>query len=159
MNGAGAVLAGVKFRFLEEGANGLSVSTYPQIQFHPFYSAKDPRLAPTGVTVFLPLEASKTIGSFELNPEVGVLVGTGIPTHFQAGIVLAAEQFKPLEPLLEVHDDTLLDGTGSELLVNVGGRLSILRWLNLIVALGHTLTSVGGAATSVVGYVGAQLEL
>ena len=158
-SGADTLLVGVKYRFLDEERCGVAVSTYPQFQFHHFFSSSDPELNSPGNQYILPFEFSKTFGLWEINPEVGYLYGTVVSSEIFYGVVLAYENIKPWEPLAEVHVNTNLDGTGSATLINLGFRYTFNPKMNLLVALGHTLTSTDGNPTELNAYLGLQLEL
>jgi hypothetical protein len=157
--GADTVLAGVKYRFLDEDQAGIAVSTYPQFQFHHFFSSHDPELTEPGNQYILPVELSKTFGNWEINPELGYLYGTVVASEFFYGVVLAFEKAKPWEPLAEIHVNTRLDGTGSVTLLNAGCRYAVNSNINLMAALGHTVTHTNDTATELDAYVGIQLEL
>src|SRR5208282_1667210 len=48
-SGPGPLLVGVKWRFMDQEKDGvLSISTYPQLSFHPGYSSKNPVIAAPG---------------------------------------------------------------------------------------------------------------
>lgn len=158
-SGADTVLAGVKYRFLDEDQVGVAVSTYPQFQFHHFFSSKDPELTEPGNQYILPLEFSKTFGNWEINPEIGYLYGTVVSNELFFGTVLAFEEAKPWEPLAEVHVNTHLDGTGSTTLLNLGFRYAFNREMNLLASVGHTVTHTQGTSTELDAYLGLQLEL
>jgi len=158
-NGADTLLAGVKYRFLDEDTSGVSVSTYPQFQFHHFFSSDDPELTTPGNEVLLPIELSKTLGSWVVNPEVGYIFATEVSHQVFYGVVLAYEQLKPWELLAEVHINTWLDGSGSSTLLNAGFRYAVSPKLNLIGALGHTVTEPDSREQEIDAYLGVQLEL
>jgi hypothetical protein len=75
------------------------------------------------------------------------------------GVVLAFEGVKPWEPLAEIHVNTSLDGTGSVTLLNLGLRYAFNPEMNLLAAVGHTVTHLDGASTELDTYLGLQLEL
>ena len=111
--GGDILLLGVKFRFLDEATSGVSISTYPQYQFHAFYSKQDASLSTPENELFLPIEFSKTFGNFQINPELGYLSVQGRTQQGVFGVVLAYENLKPWEPLFEIHGNTEFDGTGT----------------------------------------------
>jgi hypothetical protein len=158
-SGADTLLVGVKYRFLDQEKAGIAVSTYPQFQFHHFFSSNDPELTEPGNQYILPFEFSKTWGTWEMNPEFGYLYGTVVSSEVFYGVVFAYENLKPWEPLAEVHVNTNLDGTGSVTLLNLGFRYTFNPKMNLLAAAGHTVTSTNGAATQLDTYLGLQLEL
>jgi len=158
-SGAGTLLAGVKFRFMDEAKDGVSISTYPQVQFHPFFSSSDPAIADAGNQYILPFELSKAFGQWEINPEVGYLYGTNVSSAAFYGFVIAFENAKPLEPLAEIHINTRLDGTGSTTLLNLGLRYALSPQVNLMAACGHTVTQIQGTDSELDIYLGLQLEI
>jgi hypothetical protein len=158
-NGADTILIGVKERFLDEDKAGVAVSTYPQFQFHHFFSSKDPELTTPGNQILLPLELSKNLGNWAINPEVGYLWGSDVSSQIFYGIVLAFEKLSPWEPLAEIHLNTLLDGTGSTTLLNAGFRYTFNSKMNLLGALGRTVTQPQDQAQEWNTYLALQLEL
>lgn len=158
-NGMGAILTGVKFRFLDEEKSGMSISTYPQVQFRPNFSSKDSELAEPENEYLLPLEFSKTFGDWEINPEIGYLFAKTNLSQLVYGVVVAFEKAKPWEPLFEIHEATDLYGTGTQSLLNLGFRYACNPRLNLIGALGYTVTHFSGALAELDSYLGIQLEL
>ncbi len=152
------VLVGAKFRFLDQDRVGVDVATYPQFQFHVVSSGGGELTAP-GNYFFLPVELSRSVGDWGFNPELGYLYSTETSDSFEAGLVVAYEALKPWEPLAEIHATTHLDGGGSETLLNLGFRYTASSWLNLLGALGHTVTHFEGSTTEADAYFGFQLEL
>jgi len=158
-DGAGTLLVGAKYRFLDEDRAGIAVSMYPAVQFHPVFSSKDPDLNAAGNQYILPLEFLKAFGNWEVNPEIGYIYETAASDEFFYGFVLAYEKLKPWEPLFEVRTNTHLDGSGSQSLLNFGFRYTFNARVNLIGAAGHTVSHFDGVDTEFDGYLGLQLEL
>jgi hypothetical protein len=158
-NGADTLLAGVKYRFLDEDKSGFAMSTYPQFQFHHFFSSTDPDLTVPGNEYLLPFEFSKTMGNWAVNPEVGYLYGTSFGSELIYGTVFGFEGAKPLEPLFEVHGESDLNGKGTSTLLNFGMRWTLNPHLNLIGAFGRTVTQNPETPLSWLTYFGLQLEL
>jgi hypothetical protein len=159
--GGDIVLTGIKYRFLDEEKAGVSVSTYPQFQFHSFYTNNDPVLSDPGNEFFLPIELSKTLGDWDINPEIGYLYtfNATVPRELAYGIVLAYEKTKPWEPLFEIHAITNMDNSGTKTLLNFGSRYTLDPKINLIAALGHTVTHFENQNNELDAYLGVQLEL
>lgn len=101
----------------------------------------------------------KTFGAWAVNPEVGYLYATEVANQIFYGVVIANEASKPWEPLFEVHVDTWLDGTGSTTLLNAGVRYTVSETLDLLGALGRTVTEPAAQEQELDVYVGAQLAL
>ena len=72
-SGLGKSLAGVKWRFYDSGEDGLQISTYPQLEFNNPTSSLSLRrgLVDGGTRFYLPIELTKKVGPFVINPEVG----------------------------------------------------------------------------------------
>lgn len=157
-SGMGVLLLGVKYRFFDEETAGVSVSTYPQIQFRPIYASKDPNLAQGASQSFLPIEFSKTVGDWTINPEIGYLESSDVFSAVAYGIVLAYEDAKPWEPLFEIHANTRMDGTGTQTLINFGFRYAMEKGVSLIGASGYTVTHTSDADAEWDSYLGFQLE-
>src|ERR1700690_1460743 len=60
--GVGNSLVGVKWRFLDEGKNGVDMSVYPQLEFNPLTSSVGRGLVAEGTSLLLPVEVSKKFG-------------------------------------------------------------------------------------------------
>ena len=58
-NGIGNSVLGVKWRFLDEERQGISMSTYPQVEFNMARSSVDKGLVDKGTKWILPLEVEK----------------------------------------------------------------------------------------------------
>lgn len=158
-SGDGTLLVGTKFRFLDEEKFGIAVSTYPQFLFHPSFASKTDGLNVTGNQLILPLEFSKAFGDWEINPDLGYVYSNQVSDEIFYGAVLAYEKLKPFEPLFEIHATTLMDHMGTATLLNFGFRYTFNPMLNLIAALGHTITHYDDLPTEMDSYVGVQLEL
>lgn len=156
---ADIMLLGVKYRFVDEEQAGVAISTYPQFQFHYAATADDSPLTDPGSEYFLPIEFSKSFGTWAVNPEIGYRHGTVVPNEIFYGIVLAYEKAKPWELLAEIHVNSTLNGEGSDTLLNAGFRYALDPAANLIAAFGHTVTHVQDGKLEWDGYAGVQLEL
>jgi hypothetical protein len=156
--GVESLLLGVKYRFLDEERAGISISTYPQVQFHTFFISDDPVLTAPGNQFILPFEFLKTLGDFEVNLDLGYIDATEVSSDFFYGILLAYEKPKPWEPLLEVHVNTNTDGTGSMVLLNAGFRYALTDKTNFLFAIGHTLDQPADLSPELTTYIGFQLH-
>lgn len=158
-NGGDILVLGVKYRFVDEATSGISISTYPQYQSHAFYSTQDRDLTNPGDELLVPFEFSKTFGNWILNPEIGILSIAHGSNQAVYGIVFAYENLKPWELLFEFHGNTALSGTGTELLLNGGGRFSVNPSMNLLFAMGHTVSQFDGEPAELDSFFGFQFEI
>lgn len=157
--GWGGGLAGVKWRFIDDNADGFFMSTYPQVSFRYFLTSTDLNLYNESNWVFLPIEIAKHFGPFVINPEVGYTFYNQSPNQIAWGVVLAYEMNKALELLFEVHDATFVDGSGAQFLFNFGGRYNVNENFSFIGSVGHTLQNYPGQAQELLTYLGFQLRI
>ena len=156
--GVETLLMGVKYRFIDEETSGISISTYPQVQFHTFFISSNPLLTEPGNQLILPFEFSKTVGDFELNADLGYIYATEVSSGIFYGLLIALEKPKPWEPLLEIHFNTNTNGTGSAVLLNGGFRFAFTEKMNLLFAIGHTLEEPIGINPDLTTYLGIQFH-
>jgi hypothetical protein len=157
--GWGSAIAGVKWRFLDEETSGVSVSTYPQISFHSFFSSQDTVVSTPGTSYILPVEASKSFGKFALNPEFGYMKETLSPSEFFYGLVTAYEFQKDREALFEIHGQNRPAAGGEELILNIGTNYLMSEATSLLIAIGHTVTHYDDDSQHFIGYLGLQLRI
>jgi len=167
-SGFGPLLTGIKWRFWDQDKNGfLSVSTYPQFSFHPAYTSKDPEIAASGNYWLVPLEFSKRMGPFAVNPEVGYQYFTQTGAQYLAqqddawfyGIVGDYEPWQDFELLAELHGDRLVVGRDTDLLFNIGTRVPFSEKVLLIASAGHTIRTLPGVPPQYLAYLGLQFRL
>jgi len=157
--GWGAGLAGVKWRFVDDDSDGFFISTYPQLNFNYFLTSSNPVLTETGSWFFLPLEFAKHFGPFAINPEVGYMFYNQGSNQYVYGIVFAYKTSKALELLSELHGNTNVDGSGTQLLFNFGARYDLSEGLSLIGSAGHTLQNYPNESSELLSYLGVQLRI
>jgi hypothetical protein len=158
-SGASTALLGVKYRFLDEDKDGISISTYPQFQFRPSFSSSDQNIAPPGNLFILPFEFVKTFGVIALNTEIGYIVGNDTTGEILYGFLVAFENVKPWEPLMEFHVVSHFDGSGSTTLLNFGFRYTINPNLNILTSIGHAEDTGFGIQEEIDAYLGLQFEI
>jgi hypothetical protein len=160
-SGEGAILAGVKWRFIGEETSGFALSTYPQIQSHPFFASSDPNIADSGTEYILPIEFSKSFDKFGLNPEVGYVMSEvpDYPNEYFYGCVVSYEFEKDREVLFEIHGRARENAPGRELLYNIGGRYAFSESVSAIGAVGHTWVTYQEQAPYTLVYLGVQTRL
>jgi len=158
-SGASSLLAGVKWRFLDEKDIGVNISMYPQFDFHCAYSSKSPALAAPGNQWWLPLEFSKHFGPYAVNPEAGYLYSTRGADAWFYGVVGAYELRENFELLAELHGDTLVQGGAGDLLCNIGIRYPFSAKALLIASAGRLWKPLPGAPAQYLTYFGLQFLL
>lgn len=159
-SGAGDGLAGVKWRFYDDGDDGWQISTYPQVEFvFPGSSVARNGLADTGTNYLLPLEFVHGFDGFDINFEAGRWFRSGQQADtWIAGFVLTKEVTKGFELIAELHDEVAVHDDQHELILNFGGRLDLSERYTLLLSLGHDLQNSLGPQNTLLTYVGLQLH-
>ena len=160
-SGESAILAGVKWRFIDEDKAGFAMSTYPQVQSHPFFASSDPNIAESGTQLILPIEFSKSFGKVGLNPEVGYVMSRipDNPNEYFYGAVMSYEFEKDREALFEIHGRARENAPERELLYNIGGRYAFNESISAIGAIGHSWMTYQAQAPFTLIYLGLQTRL
>lgn len=157
-SGASTISTAVKWRFLDEENCGAAVSLYPRIDsFFPF-SSKNTLINEPGTRYFLPIELSKTIGRFGINPEIGYADYTRAPDEWDYGVAVSFEFEKDRELLFELHGRSPNGDNGQELLWDVGTRYAFAEFISFIGAVGHTLRTMKDESAFWNIYSGVQLR-
>ncbi len=154
--GLGNAAAGIKWRFLDEKRNGVSMSFYPQIEWNMTSSSVRRGLVERGTHLILPSQISRSIGPFEFAAEAGYVVGLNAADEWILGIVGAWPVNEKFEILAELHSDLPADLSSRQLTVNFGTRVTLTEHIALLASLGHDLLSESNEHRSVLGYLGFQ---
>jgi hypothetical protein len=158
--GMGPLLAGVRWRFLDQEKDGLlSISMFPQFGFHPAGGSTDADIDPPGNAWLLPFEFSKRWGPFALNPDVGYQYRTQGGDSWFGGFLAAYEPRPELEFMAELHYDVLVSDGRTDLLYNIGARVPMGWRTWLLASAGHTLWTLPGVDPSWITYLGLQFRL
>jgi hypothetical protein len=125
----GTPLFGVKFRFMDEDSQFVSISTYPQFGI-PIHTGDQSSFK-------LPIEFEKTLGHFVLGEEIGYTHDNyGVREYF-AGTVIGLKLSNTFEIMGEVYVET---GTApiqtDETMINFGLRYNLSEKLILIASFG-----------------------
>jgi hypothetical protein len=154
--GVGSTEFGIKWRFIDGGEDGWSVSTYPQYITGWTHATLRHALADNLHEYFLPVEASKSFGSFKIDGELGRDFVPNGESVWMTGIVLAHDVLEGTEGLFEIHETIGPSGTAT--LLNLGLHHEFSKDLGLITAVGHEF---GPALTNPRGllvYLGVQVK-
>jgi hypothetical protein len=156
--GPGSTSVAIKWRFFDQGRGGFLISTYPRIEWNTFPSSVHRGLVDDGTRGFLPVQIAHRVGPFDLDLEVGALVGTvGRPEcvyGFVAGLPITAGT----NIMAELHGSARTNFTWDQLTVNAGLRQKFSESTFLIASLGRDLRSPAGGRIPLIGYLGVQLE-
>lgn len=158
-NGLSLASLATKWRFFDEDAFGVAVSTYPRADVHHPLSSSDPNINSPGSRYFVPLELSKTFGQFGINPEVGIAFYSQGSTEWNYGIAMSFTFAPNREALFEIHGRSRPSSGDNEFLYNLGTRYALADWLSLIGTVGKTFISYSGSPISWNFYLGLQIRL
>ncbi|HZA38497.1 MAG TPA: transporter [Candidatus Baltobacteraceae bacterium] len=154
VSGAGDLLVGVKWRFLNKEQSQLQVAIYPQLLVPTGDHTRG--LGQGGSAFVFPLLAQKNWDKWTLYGNVGYWWQAGAETrdYVYAGAVLEREINERLTLGMELFGNSPKErGRRSELAFNVGGSWKLGKHFNLLFAGGRDL--VGD--TTAMAYIGLQL--
>jgi hypothetical protein len=156
-NGLGAGNFGVKWRFVDEDEAGVNVSTYPQYTRNIIHSSARRGISSDNSSFFLPIEASKEIGGFGIDAEIGRTFVEREPDEWEAGIVVAhACGSETVECLVEVHHS--FAPHFHQTLLNFGARVKIIEPISFLGAVGRDFGGPKDDRRSVLVYAGLQFS-
>ena len=156
--GLGKSLAGVKWRFHENAAKGLEISTYPQIEFNNPTSSVERGLVDRGARFFLPIEVTKTLGPVVINPEAGYWFAGKTGAAWATGVVVAREVSKRLELDGELYATANTNGSNHWTTFDGGGRCKIVGPVVLLFMAGRSFRGSASGQPSLFGYLGVQFQ-
>jgi hypothetical protein len=154
--GLGKSLAGVKWRFYENAVKGLEISTYPQLEFNNPTSSVERGLVDRGVRFFLPVEVTKKVGPFVINPEAGYWFAEDKGAAWATGVVVAREVSKRLELDGELYATANTNGSSHWTTFDGGGRCKIGGPVVLLFMAGRSFRGATSGQPSLFGYLGVQ---
>ncbi|MGA7293188.1 MAG: hypothetical protein WBW53_21500 [Terriglobales bacterium] len=155
--GLGKSVPGVKWRFYDSDEKKLAISVFPQIEFNNPGSSSLPRgLVDYGTRFYLPIELSKKVGPFEVNPEVGYIFANGKGSAWFTGLVVLKEISKRVELATEFYGIGNTDGSYHWDTLDFGGRYTLGQHFVLLFMAGRSLTTPSIDQPQFFGYGGMQ---
>ncbi len=155
-SGLGNSLAGVKWRFYDNDENGLQISTYPQIEFSNPTSSLERGLVSDSARFYLPIELTKKIGSFMINPEVGYWFADREGAAWATGLVVGRDVSQRLELDGEVYDTANTNGSNHWNTFDGGGRYKLGEHFMLLFMAGRSFRGPASGQPQFFGYLGMQ---
>lgn len=155
-SGLGRGDAGVKWRFIDRGEDGVAVSTYPQFSWNILPSSVRRGITESGNEFLLPIEVSKKVGDVGLDFEVGRNFVQRGDNEWVAGAIVAPKCGEKSECLLEVHETWSRDT--HQTLVNVGLRQKLGESMSLLAAVGREFGPSTDDQRRLVFYIGVQVR-
>lgn len=159
VGGPGSSMAGLKWRFLEDESHGLELSMYPQLEFNQPTRSVSKGLVDDGRRLFLPIEAVKRIGAFEINGEIGYRIVQHRTDEVEYGLLVARQATKRVELMAELHGSVLRSMREGELFFNAGSRVALAKNSVLLISAGRTIRSLPGEGPHYIAMIGIQLNL
>lgn len=156
ISGLGNSEVGVKYRFLDYEEHGLSMSVYPQYEFHNPTSSDERGLVDDPV-LLLPLQMARPIGPFEVTVEVGRAVVESSIDEWFYGTAAAYPLTERLELLGEFHVISTRGFENHEFILNAGGEYSIDQHMNLLFSAGRSFAAGDIEDREFLAYLGLQL--
>jgi len=155
-SGLGKSLAGVKWRFYDNDEKGLEISTYPQLEFNNPTSSLQRGIVDFGTRFYLPIELTKKVGPFEINPEVGYWFASNRGAAWAAGVVVLREVNKRLELAGEFYNTANTDGANHWNTYDGGGRYKLGEHFVLLFMAGRSFSAPSPGQPQFFGYLGMQ---
>jgi hypothetical protein len=157
IGGLGATEAALKWRFLDEEKDGVSVSMFPRVIFNVLQSSVRRGLAEDGTRVQAPVQIAKKIDLVDLDFEAGPVLKSVGRSEWLYGIVGGVEVTKTTELMAELHGTARTNFADDVLAVNVGLRQKLNDHCILITSLGHEVRTPADQPLVFIGYCGVQL--
>ena len=147
----------MKWRFIDHGDDGLTVSTFPQVTFPGSRSASAKGVADAETSVLLPIQVAGPVGPVRLNADAG-WKRSDHASAFSFGLAAARMAWPWLELLGECHGeaDTRFNGVG--LLCGLGARGELGPPASLLAAFAGGVAGPEDRRLNRRIYVGAQLR-
>ena len=156
IGGIGGTEAALKWRFVDEEANSVDVSTFPRIIFNVTQSSARRGLSQDGTRFQVPVELAKKLGPWHADVEFGPLTSTVGRSEWLYGIVGGIDVAKTTMLMAELHGISRMNFTSDLLIVNFGLRHEFTETRILIVSLGHEVRAPD-PPRALIGYFGMQL--
>lgn len=154
--GLGDSAFGVKWRFLDDGEQGLSVSIFPKVEFNnPGSSAADRGLVEPGTHYQLPLLFQRTVGPLTLVGKIGREFGAG-GDSWSYGVSAGHHVTDKVEVGVELAGGAAVGFHRSQLATNFGLTVDVSQSCTLMFSLGRELHNHDEPRASLLAYAGLQ---
>ena len=157
IGGLGNASAAVKWRFLDEDRAGVSMSVYPRIEWNLLRSSVRRGLVEDGTRMLLPVQIARSVGTVDLDMEVGALLSSVGRSELVYGVVAGVPVASGTTVMAELHGNARTNFGRDKLTVNAGFRRKLTASVALIGSVGCDVRSPAGERNSLIGYSGVQL--
>ena len=157
--GLGQSNFGVKWRFLDGGEDGLSISIFPQgFVNNPDNSVKR-GITPQSDSFLMPVEFSRKFGPVDLNLELGYNFVHGGSDGWLVGLVAGHKVTPKLEVDAEFYNTSTVNPYASQPTIDAGLRYRIHSPIVILLMSGRGLEPASHSQPYFVGYFGVQFLL
>ncbi len=147
----GHVTPGIKYRFLDQERDGVSVAFYPQLAIATEEDVRNEYI--------FPIEIEASIGPVTLGTDIRYIYINGEDDSLQHGLLIGYE----LGPRLEVMAEFVYEIKGgfnqSDGVVNFGFRYEMDRWLSVIASTGTGVFQCNGNQADFISFAGVQINI
>jgi hypothetical protein len=157
--GWGNAYPGIKWRFLDQGEDGLQMSLFPQVAMDGTEHARQVGIAAEGPRYLLPVEMSQKIGPVRLDLEVGYFLPGNGPKERIMGFVAGRTLNERLELDAEIYDDHGFGVPLHSTTLDVGGRYKFSPSFIALFMAGRSVNGISDGRPEFFGYVGLQILL
>ncbi|HZX28324.1 MAG TPA: hypothetical protein VFF16_14730 [Telluria sp.] len=153
--GPGDIVAGVKWRLVDETEHAPALAVFPQLSWNARASTAARRLEEPGYKLALPLIAGWRRGATGFYVEGGASVSEKAPTEWQAGVKILHQCLARLECRVEL-EHARVPRDGGQTTLQFGGKLTLREGVILNVSLGRDTGGAQAGRRDLVTYVGLQ---
>src|SRR5271169_6228007 len=150
---------GVKWRFLDEEEYEVNMSTYPQFEFNPMTSVVNRGLVEKGMSLLLPVEVSKKMGSVLINGEVGYTFEQYHEGEWLYGFFIGYDLRENLTILGEIHGVTSNELKINDAVFNMGTQWDFTKRYGLLASAGRSFERGTSDEPNLLLYLGLQIRL
>jgi hypothetical protein len=150
---------GIKWRFLDQGEDGLQMSFFPQAEMNGTEHSRQAGIAVEGPRYLLPLEAARTVGPVALDVEVGYYLPGNGPKERIIGFAAGQPVNERLELDAEIYDDHAFGVPMHTTTLDFGGRYKFSPSFFALFMAGQGIGGIAGGRPEFIGYVGLQILL
>lgn len=154
--GLGQSNPGVKWRFLDGGEEGLSISMFPQFFLNNPNDAVRRGITPVSQSFLMPFEFTKKLGPVDVDYEFGYQVVHGGPDGWITGFVVGHDFTSRLEGDFEFYSQGTFHPAAGQPTFDFGGRYKIRESLIVLLMAGRGFEAASSTQPSFIGYFGMQ---
>lgn len=144
-------IPGIKWRFLDQGEDGLQMSFFPQAEMNGTDHSLQAGIAVAGPRYLLPLEAARKAGPVELDVEVGYFLPGNGPKERIIGFAAGRPLNERLELDAELYDDHAFGVPMHTTTLDFGGRYKFSPSFIALFMAGRGIGGIAGGRPEFIG--------